>query len=113
VGVCGTKCPCVGRCEAVCSCARGCVQLCERLCDPCVCVLGVWCAFRGVDRWDLAVLACLDTRKDLAESAIARPPSLLVDEKKEENKLVVYLSLDVVEIAKSSNSTRCFTSGWW
>jgi hypothetical protein len=68
------------------------VQLCERLCDPCVCVLGVWCAFRGVDRWDLAVLACLDTRKDLAESAIARPPSLLVEEKKEENKFVVHLS---------------------
>ena len=89
------------------------MQLCERLCDPCVCVLGVWCAFRGVDRWDLAVLAWMDTRKDLAESAVLRPQSLLVEEKKEENKFVVHLSLDVIEIAKSSKSTLYHTSGWW
>ena len=88
------------------------MQLCERLCDPCVCVLGVWCAFRGVDRWDLAVLAWMDTRKDLAESAVLRPQSLLVEEKKEENKFVVHLSLDVIEIAKSSKSTLYHTSGW-
>ena len=86
---------------------------CVRLCDPCVCVLGVWCAFRGVDRWDLAVLAWMDTRKDLAESAVLRPQSLLVEEKKEENKFLVHLSLDVIEIAKSSKSTLYHTSGWW
>ena len=89
------------------------MQLCERLCDPCVCVLGVWCAFRGVDRWDLAVLAWMDTTKDLAESASLRPQSLLVEEKKEENKFVVHLSLDVIEISKSSKSTLYHTSGWW
>ncbi len=99
----------VSLCGTVC----GCVQLCERLCDPCVCVLGVWCAFRGVDRWDLAVLAWMDTRKDLAESAVLRPQSLLVEEKKEKNNFVVHLSLDVIEIAKSSKSTLYHTSGWW
>ena len=50
----------------VCSCAR------QRaaVCDPCVCVVGVWCEFRRVDRWDLAVLASLGGAKDLAESDI-------------------------------------------
>ena len=77
-----------------------------------VCLLCGVC-FRRVDRWDLAVLAWMDTRKDLAESAVLRPQSLLVEEKKEENKFVVHLSLDVIEIAKSSKSTLYHTSGWW
>ena len=81
------------------------MQRCEKQCDPCVCVLGMLCVFRVVDRWDLAVLAWLETRKDLADSASLRPPSALVEEKKEENKFPVLLSLAFIDLSKSSKST--------
>jgi hypothetical protein len=89
------------------------VQLCEKRCDPCVCVLGMLCVFRVVDRWGLAILAWLQTRKDLADSASLRPPSALVEEKKEENKFSVLLGLAFIDFSKSSKSTRCLISECW
>jgi len=84
-----------------------------RLCDPCVCVVGMLCVFRVVDRWDLAVLAWLETRKDLADSGILRPQSALVEEKRKNNKFCVHLGLAFIEISKSSKSTRCLISECW
>ena len=61
------------------------------LCDPCVCEVGMLGAFRGVDRWELADLASVGAGKDLADSAIPRPPSLLVVEKKRIDKCLSIL----------------------
>ena len=80
------------------------------LCDPCVCVVGMLGAFRGVDRWELADLASVGAGKDLADSAIPRPPSLLVVENKRKDKFPLDSRSAFIQISKSHLPTRCPTS---
>ena len=51
-----------------------CVCGCERLCDPCVCVVGMLSVFRCVDIWDLAVLASIKPQKRLSRFCYSQPP---------------------------------------
>ena len=92
---------------------RACVQLCSQLCDPCVCAFGMLCVFRGVDKLDLADLALGGVSSDLADSAIPRPQSPLVGEKRKKNKFSVHLDLAVIDFSKSHLSTRCLISECW
>ena len=80
------------------------------LCDPCVCVVGMLGAFRGVDRWELADLASVGAGKDFAYSAIPRLPSLLVVENKRKDKFPLDSRSAFIQISKSHLPTRCPTS---
>jgi hypothetical protein len=71
------------------------------------------CVFRCVGRWDLADLASMELKKDLADSAILRPQSAVVEEKKRKNKFSLDSRSTFIQFSKSSKSTLCLISECW
>lgn len=97
---------CVAVCCLVCGLVEVCVRLRVRLCDPCVCVVGMLCVFRRVDRWDLAILALVEASKRLSRFCYSQPSKPSGCREKEEKHFLSYIRFWPFSIRLSPQTPR-------